>query len=89
MKKVILSLVFVLATGMSFMNATATNDEILPTTKVAIEVVEEFGCYSECNSDARAGALAFSEDVEDRSVNGELYGLWRDFYGACIAARQC
>mgnify|MGYP003631535825 FL=1 len=53
MKKVILSL----ATGMSFMNATSTNDEILPTTKEAIEVVEEFGCASDCTRSTRAAHI--------------------------------
>lgn len=89
MKKLILSLVFVLVTGTSFLNASSNNDEISLRTKDVVEVIENFGCRSECNSDARAGALAFAEDHEDRSVDGELFGLWRDFYGSCVAARGC
>jgi hypothetical protein len=66
MKKILLSLVFVIATGVSFINATSTNDEISPTTKEAIEEVEEFGCASDCNSLAREGALALSSNHDDR-----------------------
>jgi hypothetical protein len=83
MKKIILSLVFVLATGMSFINATATNDEILPTTKEAIEVVEEFGCASGCNSLAREGALVLSSNHEDRGEGSELMDRYSELYFHC------
>ncbi|UAM97893.1 hypothetical protein K8354_16635 [Polaribacter litorisediminis] len=88
MKKVILSLVFVLATG-TMMNANTSNEEIATPTTETIEVVEDFGCRGECNADARAGALAFATDHEDRSSEGELYGLWELFYTTCVDARGC
>ena len=49
MKKVLLSLVFVFATG-TMMNANNSN--------------EYFGCAGECVGDSRAAALAFAEDDE-------------------------
>ena len=86
MKKVILSLVFVLATGISFMNANS-NSEISNVTNDVIEVTEDFGCRGECNSDARAGALAMAEDQEDRSTDGELYRIWSEMYFHCTTTR--
>ena len=84
MKKVILSLVFILASGMSFMNATSTNDETLPTTKEVIKVVEEFGKASDCNWGARQLALEISEDQSDRGVGGELMENYNKFYAICM-----
>ncbi len=85
MKRLILSLVFLLAVGVSFINASS-NDEVLPNSKEAIEVVEEFGCASDCVQASREGALAFAEDHEDRSPEGELMQLYGNFYTACYSA---
>ncbi|WP_187661396.1 hypothetical protein [Polaribacter sp. BM10] len=49
-----------LATGVSFMNATVSNDEVLPITKEAIEVAEEFSCAGDCVRSARAKILEAS-----------------------------
>lgn len=65
MKKVILSLVFVLATGTSFMNASSSNVEFSPTTKEANENVEEFGCASKCVSTSKSQALVMTDDLSD------------------------
>jgi hypothetical protein len=86
MEKVILSLMFVFATGTSFMNANS-NSEISNVTNDFIEVAEDFGCRSECNSDARAGAIAMSEDQEDRSSEGELMRIYSEMYFRCITTR--
>ncbi|SHM91209.1 hypothetical protein [Polaribacter sp. KT 15] len=72
MKKVILSLVFVLATGTTLMNASSSNDEFLPNTTETIEMVEEFGCARDC-VDAALGAT-----FEDAVDNAELPSM--DFY---------
>ena len=48
MKKIILSLVFVLATGTSFMNASSANDEYIVSKSGTIEILEEFGCARDC-----------------------------------------
>jgi hypothetical protein len=88
MKKLILSLVFLLATGVSFINATSTNDEILPTTKEAIEVVEDLGCASDCVSAAKEGALWEEGEDADRSAGGALVQAFDRYYGACLAT-QC
>jgi hypothetical protein len=80
MKKVILSLVFVLATGMSFVNATATNDEILPTTKEAIEVVEEFGCARDCVDSTLA---LFGDSPNNHPQQDILMALYLEQYEKC------
>lgn len=81
MKKVILSLVFVLATGVSFMNATVSNDEVLPITKEAIEVAEEFGCASNCVRTSKRQALEFTSDWSD---DEKLVDNYMVLYTICI-----
>ncbi|WP_405563617.1 hypothetical protein [Polaribacter sp. Asnod6-C07] len=39
---------FVLAIGVSFINANSSNDEFLPITNEVIDVVEDFGCARDC-----------------------------------------
>jgi hypothetical protein len=68
-RKLILSLVFVLVAGSTLMNATSNNDEISQTTK---EAVEDFGRASDCIWGARQLSLAISEDQTDRGEGGEL-----------------
>lgn len=41
----------------TMMNANTSNEEIAITKTETIEVVEDFGCRGECNSDARYWAL--------------------------------
>jgi hypothetical protein len=53
MKKVILSLVFVLATGTSFMNAISSSNEYIESKSGTIEILEEFGCASDCVKESR------------------------------------
>tara|TARA_R110001592_G_scaffold341058_1_gene629738 strand:- start:788 stop:1051 length:264 start_codon:yes stop_codon:yes gene_type:complete len=82
MRKLILSLVFVLATGMSFINATATNDEVLPTTKEAIEVVEEFGCASDC-VDSAVHFVTWLADGQDLNSNEIFMWSYKIAYAEC------
>jgi hypothetical protein len=56
MRKLILSLVFLLSVGGTLMNAKASNDEILSTSKEAIAVVEDFGCARDCVNSAIEGS---------------------------------
>ncbi|APZ45811.1 hypothetical protein BW723_05650 [Polaribacter reichenbachii] len=86
MKKLILSLVFVLVTGTSFMNAISTNDEILPTTKEAIEVVEEFGCASDCTRSTRAEFLEAAEvlGVDPNEHIDQYIANYTACYNDCI-----
>ena len=83
MKKVILSLVFVLATGVSFMNASSKDAKNIKS----IEIVDDFGCRGECNADARYWALELSSDHEDRGAGGELMTRWKEYYSNCVSAR--
>lgn len=86
MKKLILAIIFVFATG-TIMNANTSNEEITSPTTETIEVVEDFGCRSECNADARYWALELSEDQEDRGAGGELMTKWAEYYSSCVDAR--
>jgi hypothetical protein len=81
MKKLILSLVFVLATGTSFMNANTTDSVIV---KPSIEIPIEDGKASDCNWGARQLALAVSEDQTDRGAGGELMTNYKKFYAMCM-----
>jgi len=85
MRKLILSLVFVLATGSTLMNANSNDELFIHLTKVT-EVLEQNNC-SDCVADSRAGALAMAEDHGDRGAGGELMELYGNFYTACRAAR--
>ena len=54
-----------LATGTSFMNATSNNEEVLPISKEAIEIVEDFCCEGGCVRISKRQALEFTEDWSD------------------------
>ena len=71
MKKLILAVAFVFATG-SMMNANSSNEEVISTT---VEVVEDFGCASDCVQSAkeRAEFLAFILDADVVDVYMVLY----------------
>jgi hypothetical protein len=86
MKKVILSLVFVFATG-TMMNANSSVEEITTPEIETIEIVEDFGCRGDCNSDARYWALELSEDQDDRGAGGELMTKYNEYYSSCVGAR--
>lgn len=74
MKKLILSLVFVLATG-TMMNAICSNDEYIETKTEDIDTVELFGCASDCvvSAKGRAKFLALMMDVGDVDAFKILY----------------
>ncbi|WP_397444704.1 hypothetical protein [Polaribacter sp. R77954] len=80
MKKVILSLVFILAIGVSFINANQSNE--------TSEMVEEYGCASDCVSASREGALWEEGEDADRSAGGALVTTFKRYYAACLAT-QC
>lgn len=82
MKKLILGMVFVFATG-TMMNANSSIDGIVNTE---IEDIQVLGCASECVSDAREGALEFSEDHTDRGAGGDLMTYYNMFYQSCYDA---
>ena len=100
MKKIILSLVFVLATGVTFINASSSNDESSSSKNGAIEgenqyklyplkeVIEDLGCASDCVSAAKEGALWEEGEDADRSAGGALVQAFDRYYGACLAT-QC
>lgn len=86
MKKVFLSLAFVLAISSSAVNASSSDEIVSTRSTENIEIVEDFGCASDCVSTAKEGALAFAEDQTDRSPTGELMGYYKMFYASCYAA---
>jgi hypothetical protein len=81
MRKLILSLVFVLATGTSFMNASSSNKAAV---NPSIEMIIEDGKASDCNWGARQLSLAISEDHSDRGSGGELMRNYKRFYAMCM-----
>ncbi|PQJ76698.1 hypothetical protein [Polaribacter glomeratus] len=85
MKKVFLILVFVLATGTSFMNASSANDEFLPITKPVIEIEEDFGCASRCVGWARGLVVDFAERNEDDPNDNQFYmDIYMRYYTGCL-----
>lgn len=66
MKKVILAMVFIFATGTTMINATSSNKERTTPTKETIEVVEDFGCASDCVRSA------FDQTIEEADASGEM-----------------
>jgi hypothetical protein len=87
MRKLILSLVFIFATGV-MINANTSDKKRTELKKESAENFEEFGCYSDCNTIARQSAIALSSDHTDRSTGGELFHIWNAVYGSCLAT-QC
>lgn len=85
MKKLILAMVFVFATG-TMINANSSNEILITPTIKTVEIVEDFGCASDCNSAAREGALLLSEDHSDRGAGSELMGNYRMLYQSCYDA---
>lgn len=85
MKKIILAMVFVFATG-TMMNANTSNEKEIKSVKNAVETEEYFGCASDCNSAAREGALLLSEDHSNRGAGGELMENYRMLYQSCYDA---
>jgi len=85
MKKLILAMVFVFASG-TMMNANSSNEEIIAPIIETINIVEDFGCASDCNSAAREGALLLSEDHSNRGAGGELMENYSMLYQSCYDA---
>ena len=81
MRKVILSLVFVFATGVSFINANSSNDEFLPVTNEVIVVVEDFGCARDCVD--RTLEL-FGDSPGDLPQQEIVMALYLEQYGKCL-----
>jgi len=84
MRKLFLSLVFLLALGVTFMNANTLEKETVLVTNETIESYEDFGCASDCNAAARHVALLMASDHDDRGAGGELMTLYKYLYGVCI-----
>lgn len=83
MKKLILSLVFVLAIGVTLMNASSTNDE-MSTIENSIKTIEEFGCAGDCVSIAKEGAIWEEGEDADRSAGGALVQAYMRYYETCL-----
>lgn len=73
-------MVFVFATG-TMMNANSTNEEVLPTSKEAIEIVEDFGCAGCCVRTSKRQALEFTEDWSDDEALVDNYMI---LYTICL-----
>jgi hypothetical protein len=84
MRKLFLSLVFVLACGVTFMNANAVEKEATLVNNENVQYEEDFGCASDCVWGARQWALARAEDHDNRGAGGELMEQYNFFYGICI-----
>jgi hypothetical protein len=61
MKKLILAMVFVFATG-TMMNANTSNEIITTPAIKTVEIVEDFGCAGDCVRTSKLQALEFTED---------------------------
>lgn len=86
MKKIILCLVFVFATGTSFLNANVSNNDTMINVKSTENVTDDFGCASDCVQAAKEGALLFSEDHENRGQGSELMENYTMLYTSCYDA---
>lgn len=85
MRKLILSLVFVLATGSTLMNATVSNGETSPTTKEVIVVDEDFGCAGDCVRWALGTTLAIAEDIGENPNEDMMYmAIYMRYYSGCL-----
>ncbi len=73
MKKVILSLVFVLATGTSFINASSSNVEYIDSKSETKEILEEFGCARDCVDAAMEKVfLEATADLQEPTISDYL-----------------
>ena len=72
MKKVILSLVFVVAMGLQ-MNASTDSEKKKIVKKENLEKTEEFGCASDCVRTSKRQALEFTEDWSDDELLVDNY----------------
>jgi hypothetical protein len=83
MKKIILSLVFVLATGTNFINANSSNIEVTKITEKAIYVEEDnFSCLTD--------SYNFANGLEELSPGGsyswsieEWSEVFNNFFSLC------
>ena len=72
MKKLILAIVFVFATG-TMMNANSSNYETIKPLIISIEVEEDFGCASDCVRWARAEVFEAAGDNGDHPNDHPVY----------------
>jgi L-aminopeptidase/D-esterase-like protein len=85
MKKVILSLFFVLATGSTLMNATDSNDGFIKnkTENSVIEVV--FGCSRDCVDWALSEVLPVAENNNEDPNSQPMYmEMYMRYYEGCL-----
>jgi len=76
MKKILLVLVYVFATGTTFMNANSSKKEVikLSTTKT-MEVFDEFSCIIGFNRDDKARVSAFVDNIETTVTEENVFSL--------------
>jgi hypothetical protein len=85
MKKLILAVAFVFATG-TMMNANSSNDEVLSINSETIEIVEEFGCASACAGWAKSLTLAIAQDIGEDPNSDDMYmAIYKRYYTGCLA----
>lgn len=80
MKKLILSLVFVLVTGNALLNATSSNEEYIKTNTETIEVLQDFGCARDCVD----RALSVVEPGMDHVDHEILMGIFHNERLLCL-----
>ena len=64
MKKIVLIVAFVFATG-SIINATSSNKEYIKITSEIEEIYEDFGCARDCVDAAEEATYEHAVDTED------------------------
>ena len=88
MKKLILAMVFVFTTG-TMINANSSNEEIVkPNIKEKVEMVEDFGCASNCVRKSRNLVQAMADFI---NVDPNFYvsnGTYMELYTNCYN-REC
>ncbi|WP_341220215.1 hypothetical protein [Polaribacter atrinae] len=84
MKKIIFAMVFVFATG-TMMNANVSTETPITTTAKAIEIVEDFGCASDCVRWARGNTFEIAEDIGDHPNDDDMYmEIYMRYYTGCL-----
>lgn len=84
MRKLFLSLVFLLALGVTFMSANSVEKEASIANFETFQLAEDFSCVTDCNWAARNLAILVSEDQEDRSITGELMQNYNLYFNICM-----
>ena len=84
MRKLFLSLVLIIASGITFMNANAVEKNATLVNDTALQLEDDFGCVSDCVWGTRKWALATAIDQEDRGAGGELMQQYDFFFNLCL-----